>query len=205
MSALRLLSVNAHATDGGEDALVELISAQHADLVAVHAGPHLVRWRQAVGRLARRSGLVVLSGGGRGAGSVVLLSSLGVDAGPTRDVRFTGGGGLRPPGATAAALRWRGHDFLFAGVTLIGNSAVRLAQVRELHGALDGVVPGAPPTIISAEGTDRPGTAAWQALVENRVAVAGRIFVDGRIDVGPARELDGHPFTAPVVVELAFA
>lgn len=204
MPTIRLLSVNARAVEGGRDALISLISAHEPDLVSVHAAPHLVRWRQAVGAIARRSGLVVVSGGGRQAGSVLLLSSLGVDAGATRDLRFAGSGGVRPPGATMAQLQWRGHGFVLAGATLVGNSAERLAQARELQGAVDSVTPADLPAVVSAEGADRPGTAAWQAVVENRVAVAGRVFVDGRIRVAETRELDGPPFIAPVVVELSF-
>jgi len=207
--SLRLLSVNARAVGGGRDArdardaLVSLVGEQDADLVVVHGAPQLLRWRQAVGAIARRSGLVVVAGGGRQAGGVLLLSSLGVDSGAVRSVRFTGSGGLRPAGAAVAAMRRRGREFVFAGTTLIGNSAVRLGQVRELHAAMAALTPAAPPAIVSAEGTDRPGTAAWQALVESRVAVAQRIFVDPRFDVVDARTLGGHPFTAPVVAELA--
>jgi len=203
--SLRLLSVNARSVDGGTDGLVELISCQDADLVAVHAAPHLIRWRQAVGAIARRSGLVVVGGGGRRAGAALLLSSLGVDAGRTREVRFTGAGGLHPAGAAIAELSWRGHPFVLAASTLVGNSAVRLGQARELQAAIESLTPVGLPSVISAEGIDRPGTAAWQALVDNRVAVAQRLFVDGRFDVLDARTLDGHPFTAPAVAELSLA
>ncbi len=132
----------------------------------------------------------------------MLLSTLGVDAGASRDLRFISGGGLRPPGAAIARMRWRGTDLLFAGVTLIGNSAVRCEQVGELNAAIDDLAPGDLPTIISAEGADRPRTAAWQALVEDRVAVSGRVFVDGGVGVGHTQELDGNQLTGPLLVDL---
>jgi hypothetical protein len=54
--------------------------------------------------------------------------------------------------------------------------------------------------IISAQGSDRPGSAAWQTLVEDRVGVAGRIFIDGRIAVGEADEIE----RGAIVAELSF-
>jgi hypothetical protein len=200
---MSLLSVNARKFGRGRPALARVISAAEPDLVCVHGAPDLVRWRQAVAALARESGLVVVTGGGRPAGATLLLSSLGVDVVAVRDLRFIGGGGLHPPGAALAAMRVRGTDFALVAATLIGNSAERVGQVDELHQALAGLVPGEPPAVISTEGADRPGTAAWQALVENRVAVGDHIFVDGGIDVG-----DAHPLSAagaPTVVELSLS
>ncbi|MDT4927127.1 MAG: hypothetical protein QOG01_4840 [Pseudonocardiales bacterium] len=200
---MRLLSVNARRFGRARTALARVISSAEPDIVCVHGAADLVRWRQAVAALAREAGLVVVIGGGRQAGATLLLSSLGVDVVAVRDLRFIGGGGLHPPGAALAAMRLRGTDFALVAATLIGNSAERVGQVDELHRALAGLVPGEPPAVISADGADRPGTAAWQALVENRVAVGDRIFVDGGIDVG-----DAHPLSAagsPTVVELSLS
>lgn len=202
MPPIRLLSLNAGVIPGPRAALVELVAAQDADLVCVHALPNLVRWRQAVAAIARRAGRVVVSGGGPRSGSVLLMSTLGVDSVAVSDVRFTGPARLHPPGGTVARVRWHGVDLVVAGATLIGNSADRVAQVGELHAAIAELAPSQVPTIVSAEGTDRPGTAAWQALLGNGVAVAGRVFVDGRLGVGASRKLDENPFTAPVIVEV---
>jgi len=117
----------------------------------------------------------------------------------TREARFGDAGGTRPPGAALAALRAGGQDLLLVSATLIGNAAERLEQVRELQAVIDGLVPGKSPGVVSALGSDRPGTAAWLALAESRVAVAGRFFVDERIDVHEAREVGGTP-TAPAVL-----
>jgi hypothetical protein len=172
--------------------------------VCVHGAPHLVRWRQAVAALARESGLVVVGGGGRRAGATLLLSSLGVDVATVRDLRFEGGTGLHPPGAALSVLRLRGSEFVLAAATFVGNSAERQVQAHELQAAIGRLVPGDPPTVISAEGSDRVGTAAWQVLLENRTAVAGRVFVDGRIGVDEARPLQhAEPAAPSVVVELS--
>ncbi len=69
--------------------------------------------------------------------------------------------------------------------------------------AIDRLVASPLPAVVCAEGAERPGTATWQALATNRTGVAGRIFVDARIDIGDVRELPpvgaGVP---PVLVEL---
>jgi hypothetical protein len=168
-------------------------------VVCVHGGPHLLRWRSICAALARRAGLVVVTGG-RTAGANLLLSTLGVDVTAVRDVRLPGGSA----GAALAALRLRGADVLVVSATLVCNSADRVVQARELQAAIGALVPGNPPVIVSAEGSDRPGTAAWQVLVDERVGVAGRVFVDGRLSVGAATELPsrGGP-TAPLVIEVA--
>ena len=107
---------------------------------------------------------------------------------------------LSPPGVATALLRIGGHDVLLAAATLIGNAADRLGQAGELQQALDRAVPGRPPAVVSALGTDRPGTAAWQAVADGRVAVGARFFVDERIDVVEAAQLGGGNAIRPPAV-----
>jgi hypothetical protein len=181
-TALRLLSVDAQDFGRDRAALARAIAAAEVDVACVHGAPHLLRWRSICAAIGRQSGLVVVTGG-RLAGANLLLSGLGVDVTAVADLTFSGGSVLTPAGAAIAALRLRGVEFVLAGTTLVGNAAERLAQVRQLQTAIDGLVPGAPPAVVSALGSDRPGTAAWQALVEYRVGVVERLFVDGRLDV----------------------
>ncbi len=202
MPSLRLLSIDARSFGRDRAALARSIATADADVACVHGGPHMLRWRSISASIGRRSGLVVATGG-RLAGGNLLLTTLGVDVTAVRDLRFTGNGGLLAPGAALAALRLAGVDFVLVGATLAGNAAERVGQARELQDAIERLVPGAPPAIVSAEGSDRPGTAAWQALVESRVGVAGRIFVDGRLTVDHAAEVGGGTRANPtVVVEL---
>lgn len=182
---MRLLSVDARRYGRDSAALARVIASAEPDVACVHGSPHRLRWRSISAALARRAGLVVVTGG-RTAGANLLLSTLGVDVVAVRDVRFARGAG----GAAIAALRLRGSDFVLAAATLNGNAAQRVDAARELQGALTSVVPGEVAALISAEGADRPGTAAWQVLVDERVGIAGRIFVDGRLVVGEATELD---------------
>jgi hypothetical protein len=203
-TSLRLLSVDARGFGRDRAALARLISGAGPDVVCVHGGPHLLRWRSISAAIARRAGLVVVNGG-RTAGANLLLSGLGVDVDAMRDVRLSGATPLRSPGAALAALRLRGTGFVLVSATLVGNEAERGAQARELQAAIDRLVPGDLPAIISAEGAQRPGTAAWQSLAENRVGVAGRLFVDGRVTVAEAEQLPGGSGPTPAVtVRLTF-
>ena len=195
--SLRLVSVDARPFARDRAALARVIADSGADVACVHGGPHLLRWRSISASVGRRSGLVVVTGG-RTAGANLVLSALAVDVGAVQDVRLSGGTALNPAGAALAALRLRGTSFVLVSATLLGNAAERLAQAGELQSALDRLVPGDVPAVISVEGSDRPGTAAWQSLVENRVAVAGRVFVDGRMTVADATPLPGR--TPPGVV-----
>jgi endonuclease/exonuclease/phosphatase family metal-dependent hydrolase len=197
-TTLRLLSLDARGFGGDRSALAQAIAAAAVDVACVHGGPHLLRWRSIAAAIGRKSGLVTVTGG-RTAGANLVLSTLGVDVRAVRDVRFDGSSRLNPSGAALAALQLRGVDFAVVATTLAGNAAERLAQVRVVQQALHGLVPDMPPRLISAEGVDRPGTAAWQALVENGVGVSRRLFVDARVGVADAVELPGTP---GVVVEL---
>jgi hypothetical protein len=197
-TSVRLLSVDARSFGHDRAAFAKVVANAAVDVVCVHGSPHLLRWRSISAALARQAGLVVVTGG-RTAGANLLLSSLGVDVGVVRDVRFAGGSALRMPGAALAAVRLRGTEFVVVSATLVGNAAERLAQAHELQAAIDRLVPGGPPAIISVEGADRPGTAAWQALVGNRVGVAGRIFVDGRVGIEDATEAAGGSPLSPAV------
>jgi hypothetical protein len=200
---LRVLSVDARTTGRDRAALGRLIGDAGPDAVCVHFAPHLGRWRQKAAALARRSGRVVVTAGGRGSGANLLLSTLGVDAVLTGERRFTSRGRrTNPPGAALALLRVEGQPVVLASAMLAGNAAERLAQAQELQSAMDGLVPGNPPGIVSAVGTDRPGTAAWQSLTEGRVAVGGRFFVDRRIAVAEVKEVSGTPPFAAVLAEL---
>lgn len=197
MPSLRLLSVDAHDHAHDHADVPRRIAAAEADVACVHGAPHLLRWRSGVARLARLSGLVVAAGG-RPAGANVVLSTLGVDLVAGRELGFTGAAGLHPPGAALAALRRLDASFVVVGATLVGNAAVRVGQARELQAAIDSLVPDDLPSVLSVQGVDRPGTAAWEALLAGRVGVAGRLFVDRRIAVAePVEQSDGA-----VVVEL---
>jgi hypothetical protein len=203
VSSLRLLSVNTRTIEVDRAGLGRLVAAQRPHLVCVHGSPTGPRWRSASSALARACGLVVVSGGRLGGGNLI-MSTLAVDSRQTRDLRFGGRRAWLAPGATLAALRFDGADFLMVAGRLVGNAAERLEQTGELQAAVAGLVPGDPPVVLSVDGADRPGTSSWEALTGNRVAVGGGVFVDGRIDIDSAEELErgGVRLFPPVLLEL---
>lgn len=188
-ASLRLLSLDARPFGRDRAGLARAISAAGCDVVCVHGGPRLLRWRAISAALARRTGLVVVTGG-RPAGANLLLSTLGVDVVAVRDLRFAAGSPLTQAGAALAVLRQHGADFVLASATFAGGAAHRLEQVRQLQDAIGTLVPGKPPAVISAEGAGEEGTPTWQSLSESGVAAADRLFVAGRIVVGHAVEQD---------------
>lgn len=188
-ASLRLLSLDARSFGWDRAGLARTIAAARCDVVCVHGSPHLLRWRSISAAVARRAGLIVVTGG-RSAGANLLLSTLGVDVVAVRDLRLARGSPLASAGAALAALRWRGADFVLVSATLAGSAAQRLEQARQLSDAIGTLVPGNPPAVISADGAEPQGTPAWHSLVESGVAVADRLFVVGRIGVGPADRQD---------------
>lgn len=188
MPTLRLLSVDARQFGRDRAALARTIAAAEVDVAAVHNAPHLLRWRSISASIARRSGLVVVTGGRTAAGNL-LMSSLGVDVSATRDLRS--GNARHPSGAAVAALQRLDARFLLASVALRGSAAEGAAQVGQLRDSLDRLQPEPVPAIVCADGAGSSGSAAWQALARDSAAVAGRIFVDRRIDVADSRELPG--------------
>lgn len=198
MPSLRLLSVNARTMSLDRAALARTIAEVRPDLACVHGAPSLLRWRSISAELAREAGLVVVSGG-RTAGGNLLMSTLGVDVLTTRDLTYSGGRGVRPPGAALAMLRLRGSEFAVTGARLTGDAGKRLEQTSQLSRAVDGLTPGDPPLVLAVDGAGGPGSSAWQALGETRVAVAGGVFVDARIGIADVNEISG----GAVRVELA--
>jgi hypothetical protein len=201
---LRILSVDARPLGRDRAALADLINNAEADVVCVHNAPHLGRWRNKVGSLARRTGRVVVTAGGRRGGANVVFATLAVDSRVTDVQRFTGTGGTSPAGVALAELRADGVDLVVASATLQGDAGQRVAQAGELHGAVDRFAPGRPPAIMSVLGADRPGTAAYQALADRRVAVSTRLFVDERFDVVEAKEVGGPPPATGVLAVVDF-
>jgi endonuclease/exonuclease/phosphatase family metal-dependent hydrolase len=183
---VRLLVVDARRFRRNRAGLADAIAASRPDVTFVHGSPHVLRWRSISAALARRAGLVVVTGG-RTAGANLVLSSLAVDVSTVRDVRFAEGG-VAPAGVALAALKFRGSEFVVVCASLAGTPAQRLAQAGSLQAEIDHLVPGDLPVIISVDGVDRPSSAVWQALAERRVGVGDHQFVDGRITVEQATE-----------------
>lgn len=185
---LRFLSVNAASLPLDRARLARVIEADAPDVVVVHGAPSALRWRSKCGAIARQAGLVVVDGGRTGGGTL-LLSSLGVDVEATRTLAFAGVRRGQLAGAVLAVMRHRGRPFALAAGRLLGNSVSRSAQAGELQAVLADFAIGDPPAVLSVDGADRPGTAAWQARTSKRTSVAAGVFVDDRIVIDARREV----------------
>ena len=210
MVDLRVLTYNVRSMRDDRDALGRVIRSAEPDVVLVQESPRFLRWRSLCAELARRSNLVVV-GGGRHAGSNLILSTLGVDVVTTADVLFTRDPRLHRRGTAIAVLSKLGSRFAVAGTHLDLVPGPRLRHVDELEEAIATHVPDDVPAVVASDANDVPGSPTWIALTKHRTdafAIAGTgsaltapataprktidgIFVDPRIVVRAARVLDG--------------
>jgi endonuclease/exonuclease/phosphatase family metal-dependent hydrolase len=210
VTRLRVLTYNVRSMRDDRAALGRVIRSAAPDVVLVQESPRFARWRSLCAQLARRANLVVVTGG-RYAGSNLVLSTLAVDVESTADVLFSRDVFLHRRGTAIAVLSKDGARFAVAGIHLDLEQSARLRHVAELDTAIEHNVPAHVPTIVAGDVNDRPGSAVWQALAEQRTdafAAAGTgagftstaadphqiidgIFVDPRISVVDARVLDG--------------
>lgn len=210
MPRVRLLTYNVRSMRDDRDALGRVIRSAEPDVVLVQESPRFLRWRSLCAELARRSNLVVVSGG-RPAGSNLILSTLGVDVESTADVLFTRDLKLHQRGTAIAVLAKEGARFAVAGIHLDLVEEPRLRHIRELDAAIDEHVPADVPVVVAGDANNPPGTPTWDALIAARqdaFAVAGTgsshtwssteahdridgVFVDPRLRVVSARVLEG--------------
>jgi endonuclease/exonuclease/phosphatase family metal-dependent hydrolase len=223
---LRVLSYNVRSLRDDEDAVVRVIQSAQAHVVAIQEAPRFGRWRWRRAALARRVGLVVVTGD-RPAGANLLLSSLAVDVDATRDLAFSVDRGLHRRGAALAVLRWRGQRFVVAGIHLDLVAEPRLRHVGELKSAVSALAGPDLPVIVLGDVNDLPGSSPWQALTEfgdDAWARAGvgdgntysartpvrridAVFADRRLSVRSATVLDSEDVRVgsdhrPLLVEL---
>ena len=209
MTSLRLLTYNVRSMRDDRAALGRVIRSAEADVVLVQESPRFARWRSLCAQLARLGNLVVV-GGGRYAGSNLILCSLGVDVVSTADVLFSRDPRLHQRGTAIAVLSKQGSRFAVAGTHLDLAAGPRLRHVEELHSAIARHVPDDVPTIVGGDINDVPDSAVWAALTTARAdafAAAGvgspftssareprrridGVFADRRITVAGARVLD---------------
>ncbi|MEO8887969.1 MAG: endonuclease/exonuclease/phosphatase family protein [Jatrophihabitantaceae bacterium] len=170
MPTLRLLTYNVRSMRDDRAALGRVISSAEADVVCIQEAPRFLRWRSLCAELARRSGLVVVSGG-RTAAAQLILSNLRVDVISTQDVKFSKDPGLHQRGTAIAVLRLAGSTFGVAGTHLDVVEPPRLQHIRELDAAIARYIPAGLPTVVAGDMNDKPGSKTWDALVASRTDV----------------------------------
>jgi endonuclease/exonuclease/phosphatase family metal-dependent hydrolase len=181
---LRLLSYNVRSLRDDADAVARVIRSAEPHVVCVQEAPRLWRWRSRCAALARRSGMVVVTGG-RPAAANLILSSLDVDVTVARDVLFTQDRWLHQRGTALARLSFAGTTLVVGGTHLDLVEEPRLRHVAELHRAVATMATPDVPTIVAADVNDEPGSATWTALSGHHRDVWAAVG-DG----------DGHTFSA---------
>jgi endonuclease/exonuclease/phosphatase family metal-dependent hydrolase len=169
-TTLRLLSYNIRSLRDDEAAVMRVIRSAHPHVVAIQEAPRFLRWRATAARIARQSGLVVVTGG-RTAAANLLLSDLAVKVHGSKDVLFTPDPKLHRRGTALATLSLHGAKFAVAGIHLDVVEEPRFRHVGELHAAIESHVPADFPLIVAGDTNDDPGSRVWQAL-ESRGADA---------------------------------
>lgn len=137
-AVIRVLSYNVRSLRDDEEALARVIRACAPDLVCVQEAPRFFRWRKHAGRLAAKSGLVVLSGGATAAGPL-LLCSLRAFVERTEDVLLPLTPGRHRRGFATAVVRFGGVRVGVLSTHLSLDGPERLAQSEQLLTRLDGM------------------------------------------------------------------
>lgn len=160
-AVVRVLGYNIRSMRDDTAALARVIRACAPDLVCVQEAPRFFRWRKHAARLARESGLVVVTGGATAAGPL-LLSSLRVHVESTEDVLLPRTPGLHQRGLATAVVRVGGARLAVASCHLSLSAPERLRQAEALLAHL--AATGVPHTVAAGDINERPGGRSWRRL-----------------------------------------
>jgi endonuclease/exonuclease/phosphatase family metal-dependent hydrolase len=226
VTTLRLLSYNIRSLRDDSLAVARVIRDAHPHVVCIQEAPRFLRWRSSAAGIARRSGLVVVTGGRTAAGNL-LLSGLEVRVHASRELLLSTDRRLHQRGTAMAVLSLAGTRFAVAGIHLDLKEQPRLRHVDEVHAALDQLAPADLPVIVAGDINDDPASPVWQALQRRGVdawTVAGSgdgmtssvklprrridaVFVDPRLKIASISVIDTPDVQVasdhrPVLVEI---
>ncbi|MER7761225.1 endonuclease/exonuclease/phosphatase family protein [Streptomyces sp. NPDC097619] len=163
-AVIRVLSYNIRSLRDDEDAVARVVRACAPDLVLVQEAPIFFRWRKHAARLAAKSDLVVLSGGGTAAGPL-LLCSLRATVERTEDVLLPRTPGLHRRGFATAVVRFGGARLGVLSTHLSLQAAERRTQAGMLLDRLAGL--GAPHAVAAGDINEEPGGGAFRLLADS--------------------------------------
>jgi len=160
---VKLLSYNVRSLRDDTTALARVMRQVAPDVAIIQEAPRFLRWRSQCAALARRAGLVVVTGG-RATGANLVLSSLAVDVVATHEIGFSPDQNLHHRGGALAVLRLSGTEFAVAGTHLDLIESPRLRHLDELAEHAATAVPAGVPLIVGGDLNALPGSATWRRL-----------------------------------------
>jgi endonuclease/exonuclease/phosphatase family metal-dependent hydrolase len=193
VTTLRLLSYNVRSMRDDVDALARVMREIAPDVAIIQEAPRFLRWRSKCAGLARRAGMVVVTGG-RPSGANLVLSSLAVEVAATHDIAFTADRHLHHRGAAVAVLKLGGATFAVAGTHLDLIEAPRLRHLDELAAFAETKLPKEAPLIVGGDLNAVPSSATWQRMQRFGTDAFDAAGVGDGLTystVAPVRRIDG--------------
>jgi endonuclease/exonuclease/phosphatase family metal-dependent hydrolase len=163
VTTLRLLSYNVRSMRDDVDALARVMREIAPDVAIIQEAPRFLRWRSKCAALARRAGMVGVTGG-RASGANLVLSSLAVQVLDTHELAFTADRHLHHRGAAVAVLKLAGARFAVAGTHLDLIEEPRLRHLDELAAFAARTLPRDAPLIVGGDLNAVPSSATWQRM-----------------------------------------
>ncbi|MGI8695419.1 MAG: endonuclease/exonuclease/phosphatase family protein [Mycobacteriales bacterium] len=193
-TTLRVLSFNVRSLRDDGDAVVAVIRAARPHVVCIQEAPRFLRWRSRCAALARRSGLVVITGGRTAAGNL-LLADLAVEVTHHQDLLLSHRVRTHRRGAAVAVCSLAGHRFGLVGTHLDLYAEDRRGHARELLDALPAAGLGPDlPVVLGGDINETPGSPAWSILAAAFSDVAAALDADPQptsTATDPRRRIDG--------------
>jgi len=192
VTTLRVLCYNVRSLRDDPEAVGRVIRAADPQVALIQEAPRFWRWRMACAALARRAGMVLVTGG-RTSGANLVLSTLAVDVLASHEISLSRQPKLHRRGAAVALLRLSGSRFAVAGTHLDLVEAARLTHLDELAALLADRLPDVP-LLLGGDLNAVPGSATWQRLTEfgpDVFAAVGRGDGFSYSAVEPVRRIDG--------------
>ncbi|MDT7538992.1 MAG: hypothetical protein QOI82_2577 [Actinomycetota bacterium] len=183
---MRVLTWNVRSLRDDAAGVARVLRDVAPDIALIQEAPRLWRWRSTCARLARESGLVVVTGGRSAAGNL-LLCSMRVRVVSSYDLLLPKRPRLHRRGAVVAVLELDGRQLRVLGTHLDLDPTARLGSALRLRESTYDV--------IGADVNEEPGGPAWDALSRGLVDVAAGLGPTFSV-ANPRRRIDAL-FVAP--------
>ena len=177
---MRVLTWNVRSLRDDAAGVARVIRAAAPDIALIQEAPRLWRWRSKCARLARESGLLVVTGGRPAAGNL-LLCAMRVRVVSAYDLLLPKRPRLHRRGAVGAVLEVGGYRVSVLGTHLDLDPTARLGSALALRASTYDV--------IAADVNEEPGGPAWNALSRGLVDVAAGLSPTFSV-ADPRRRID---------------